>query len=144
MRTRIKLDVFPIEKDGFHIKLPVKVNGKNGLFILDTGASKTVMDVSVIHDFIDQPDIKPLEQLTSGIGTNSMEGHLVYIHELQLGKIKIKEFPCALLDLKHVNIAYGTLGLEKIVGVIGGDILQQYKAVINYSKSVLVLEDVSS
>lgn len=119
----------------------MKINGKDAPFILDTGASKTVMDHNIIHDFVSDPEIIPLEQLTSGIGTNTMEGHMVILQEIKIGRVVIREFPCALLDLKHVNIAYDHLGLEKVAGVIGGDILQHYHAVINYSKSTLILED---
>ena len=44
-----------------------------------------------------------------------------------------------LLDLKHVNVSYDTLGYSAIDGVLGNDVLVKYKAVINYKKLTLSL-----
>jgi len=141
MKTRIPLTVFPIEQDGYHIKLKVWINDQPAVFILDTGASKTVMDKNIVDNFMENPEMTLLEQLTSGIGTNTMESHMVMIKKIKIGRIMIEDFPCAVLDLHHVNTAYDHLQLEKIMGVLGGDILNKYNAVINYEKKFLTLSE---
>lgn len=140
MKTRIPVKIFPIERAGYHIKLQVQINGKPAVFILDTGASKTVMDKAAVEHFVENPDMQLMDQTTSGIGTNTMESHLVVLKKFSVGKLELRNFKCAVLDLKHVNIAYEHLGLTQVAGVLGGDILKKYKAVINYATSTLQLE----
>jgi hypothetical protein len=43
------------------------------------------------------------------------------------------------LDLSTINIAYRQLGHSDVLGVLGGDILMKYKAVIDYRKQELKL-----
>ncbi|OQA10334.1 MAG: hypothetical protein BWY67_01178 [Bacteroidetes bacterium ADurb.Bin397] len=45
-----------------------------------------------------------------------------------------------LLDLSHVNQSYEILKLKPVDGVIGGDLLKRYEAIIDYSKKTLVLK----
>jgi len=51
----------------------------------------------------------------------------------------ITDYNAAVLDLAHVNKSYERLEIEAIDGVLGGDILNDYKAVIDYDKKELVL-----
>lgn len=44
MITTIPLQILPIENDGFHLMIVVKINRKNANLIIDTGASRTVFD----------------------------------------------------------------------------------------------------
>ena len=45
----------------------------------------------------------------------------------------------AVLDLSTISHAYSSLNLPPVIGVLGGDILQRYKAIINYKKLHLKL-----
>ena len=44
-----------------------------------------------------------------------------------------------LLDLTHVNVSYEKLDLPAIDGVLGSDLMMEYKAVIDYQKKELTL-----
>ena len=57
-----------------------------------------------------------------------------------LGKLEIADYYATILDLMHVNQSYEKLDLAPIDGVIGGDILTDYNAVIDYKKMELILE----
>src|SRR3546814_10002684 len=61
------------------------------------------------------------------------------IAELQVGEFLITDFEVAVLDLSHINQAYKKLGLEKVLGVIGSDLLQEYNALIDYGNQTLTL-----
>ncbi len=61
---------------------------------------------------------------------------------LVLGDFEIKDDKMILLDLSHVNESYKLMKLKPVDGVIGGDILKKYKAVIDYGKKVLVVYNV--
>jgi hypothetical protein len=45
------------------------------------------------------------------------------------------------MNLDHVNDAFESMGLEKIDGVIGADILTNHNAIIDYSNLILFLKE---
>lgn len=139
MATRIKLDVFSLDKEGFHIRLKALVNGKDADFILDTGASRTVFDKNVVLDFLPGSALSQHDATTSGVGSNDLQSYSTIIKKLQIGNLLIRRYHCAILDLSHVNMAYEMIGKPKINGILGGDILRKYKAKINYSTKTLTL-----
>lgn len=139
MKTIIPIQVFAIEDDGYHLKIIITINGAMANMILDTGASRTVFDESRIANFLDQDTIEAQDRLSTGLGTNTMESKQTVIDKLQIGTITITDYNAAVLDLTHVNQSYERLEIAPIDGVLGGDILNDYKAVIDYERKELVL-----
>ncbi len=139
MKTILPIEILPIEDDGFHLKVAIKINGKKSSLILDTGASRTVFDANSIGNFVDENEVEEQERLSSGIGTTTMASKKVMLKKIQLGKVVINDYSAAVIDLTHVNQSYEKLELEPVDGVLGGDILIDYKAIINYDKKELVL-----
>lgn len=136
----LPLEIIPIEDDGFHLQLTVQVNGINANFLLDTGASRTVFDKSRIERFA--PGIittSNTERRSTGLGTSSMEIFNGMIERLSLGSIHVFGIDAAFLDLSNVNDSYSYLGISKIDGVLGNDILFRFNAVINLKEKVLSL-----
>ena len=68
-----------------------------------------------------------------------MESHTIILPSIKIGSFKLKNFEAAVLDLSTINQAYISLNLPPIIGVIGGDILQSFDAIINYGKLQLKL-----
>ena len=139
MATRIKLDVFSLDKDGYHVRLKILLNGKEADFILDTGASRTVFDKNAVLEFLPEVDLMQHDSTTSGVGSNELESFSTIIKKLEIGSLLIRRYHCAILDLTHVNMAYQMVGRPKVHGVLGGDILRKYKAKINYETKTLTL-----
>jgi len=139
MKTILPLEIFPIENDGYHIKVVIKVNEKEASMILDTGASRSVFDESRIMAFINGNELESHDRLSSGLGTNTMTSKKVLIEEFQLGEIVIANYEATVLDLMHVNQSYEKLDLNPVDGILGGDILNDYDAVIDYAKKELIL-----
>lgn len=128
-----------IEEDGFHISTSIEINGKKALMIIDTGASKSVFDENRIHQFVGHDQFEKQDKLSTGLGTNSMESKTVNIDSIILKEIEIKNYEATLLNLHHVNFSYDKLNLAPIDGIIGGDILTDFNAVIDYQKRELIL-----
>lgn len=137
--TTVALSIFSLEGDGFHPKLEVGINGQQENVILDTGASKTAFDRQQLAALLSHDDFQEAERLSTGLGTNSMQCFKAIITELRVGDFLIPDFEVAVLDLSHINQAYEKLGLEKVLGVIGSDLLQEYKALIDYDSQTLTL-----
>lgn len=108
--------------------------------VLDTGASQTVLDKNRVHRFVDEKEFEKNEALSTGLGTNSMESHIVHIRKMQLGNLIIKEAQLILLDLSIVNASYEQIGMKPIDGILGGDVLMMHAAVIDFRKKTLKLK----
>ena len=70
-----------------------------------------------------------------------METAVGEIKRIKFGRIRIKNWQVALIDLNHVNDIYKRYHPVQIVGLIGGDILSKYHAVINYELREITLDD---
>lgn len=139
MQTIIPFQVIPIENDGFHLQLTIKINNQNAILILDTGASRSVFDENRIKTFTTNHQTEDLERLSTGLGTNTMVSKKVYLEKLQFNELIIKNYEATILDLTHVNHSYQKLNLNLIDGVLGSDILTDFNAIIDYGKKELHL-----
>lgn len=136
MHLTHKLELVPIEQDGFHIFIQGRINGKHARFLVDTGASRTVVDQKRILRFLQpgEASFEKLEALSAGLGTNSMESHTIVLKSISFGRLVLKNYKTASLDLDHVNQSYGLMKMKQLDGVLGGDLLHRMKAVIDYRK----------
>ena len=123
-----------------HMELNVKINGVSGRFILDTGASNSCVGIGMIDFFKIQAEKS--ETKAAGAGAIDMETQQSENNFLEIGKWKNKNFSLVLFDLVHVNKALTLHEAEKVHGIIGADILQKGKAIIDYNKSVLYLKKI--
>ena len=139
MKTTIPIEIFPIEDDGYHLKIAIAVNGKMANMIVDTGASRTVFDATRIAQFVVYETIEEHDRLSTGLGTNTMESKKVVLNKVEIGAVAITNYQAAVLDLSHVNQSYEKLSLAPVDGVLGSDILVDYRALIDYQKKELRL-----
>lgn len=138
--TSIPLTLLNLQDDGFHLLLEVIVFGKTFKAVLDTGASKTVFDKSIVETHLHEDMVlQHSDMLSTGLGTTSMPSFILRVPDLQVGGLHLKKFEVAVLDLSAINYAYQQLAIEPVIGVVGGDILNQYGGVINYRKLTLTL-----
>lgn len=138
MKINIPLQVIDMQGDGYHLLIDVKIVRKKHKVVLDTGASKTVFDQNILLQTGDI-DLQSTNRLSAGLGTLSMESFTAIIPELKLGRLRLPHFEVAVLDLSTINQAYAQLDHPQVLGVLGGDILMQYNAIINYGKKTLSL-----
>lgn len=138
MRISAPLQIIDLNSDGFHPLLNIKVYGKSFTVVLDTGASKTAFDKELLLKANKKALINDSDILSTGLGTNTMQSFTAIIHDMRIGRLKIPEFQVAVLDLSTINIAYERMGHPQVLGVLGGDILMKYKAVIDYGKQVIM------
>lgn len=140
MIISVPLRIIDLHDDGFHPLVEVMLFEKNFIMVLDTGASKTAFDQTVLSEANETMNILASDKLSTGLGTNTMESFTATVSDLHIGGLPIAEFEVAVLDLSTINTAYGQMGHPQVLGVLGGDILMKYKAVIDYGKRVLKLK----
>ena len=127
------------EFNGCHIFVDVNFgNDENASMVVDTGASKTVVDSNLLAEYLEPIEL-PSELLSAGVNSNI---------DIQLGKLKeftvagftINDYLVGLTDLSHVNDLYEKMGRTKIWGLLGGDFLLKYKAVIDYPNKKIIID----
>lgn len=138
----IPLQLINLADDGFHLLVEITVFDQTKIAVLDTGASRTVFDKALLEGHqnevtIHHDDHAEETQATTLFSTSSTV--LVTFPKLKIGELKLKNYTAVGLDLKSVNATYAQLGHPEIACILGGDILQQYHAVINYKKLSLKL-----
>jgi hypothetical protein len=138
MPTTLKFNLLPIEDDGFHLQSTLKINGKEAVVIIDTGASRSVFDEERIAQFVDNTLLEEHDRLSTGLGTNTMSSKKVNLEKLTINTLDILNYEATILNLSHVNQSYEKLALPLIDGVLGSDILADYKAVIDYGNKEIV------
>ncbi len=121
-----------------HLLIKGKVNGVKGRFILDTGASNSCIDFNRQVKF----EIEAVESETkaAGAGAIGMDTMISKKNKIKFGNWLYKNFSIVLFDLTHVNTALQEHGEKEVDGIIGADILEQGKALIDYDKSCVYLK----
>ena len=135
----IPLQLLDIEGEGFHVMVKGMIHGKEASFLIDTGASRSVFDPNTISTFIDDLEFEKKEGMTAGVGSSDLESATFRIDIFSIGELEIDDYEAVALDLENIHEMYEKLGLPCIDGIIGGDLLKRYKAIINYKSKKLRL-----
>lgn len=136
----IPFEVIGLQADGFHIITEIEIFDKKFKMVIDTGASKTVLDKeTLLNSGINEEEFLNTDILSTGLGTNTMESFMITLPIFKLADWQVKNFTAAVLDLSSINFAYNQIGLDPVIGVLGGDILKLYGARIDYRKNLLTL-----
>jgi len=134
----IPLQIIELEHENYHILIEGNFeDGTPSCWIIDTGASKTVLDknLSSYYELMDSDAMEDYQ--SAGINQGMMETSVGRLTYLRFGDLKITEQKVALIDLNHVNDIYGKYTSYRIAGLLGGDILMQHKCQIDYANKII-------
>lgn len=138
--TKIPLEILTLEDGSYHLLINIVINDNlRGKMVVDTGASKTVIDTALDLPIDENSDIP----YTSGIG-GQVTVNFTKVAKLALGNFIAEELYLAMIDLASVNEAYEQVSQHRIVGLLGSDLLLKHNAIIDYKKQCLFLEECES
>lgn len=132
--SRIKLKLLKSN----HFEMRATINGVKGRFILDTGASNTLIDQQLGEEF--KLKIKKADVKVTGAGATDMDSQISTANHLKIGKWSNRRSMIVLFNLTHVNTGLAVNDVEPIQGIIGTDVLKKAGAVIDYEKKYLYLK----
>lgn len=121
-----------------HLEMSAKINGVEGSFILDTGASSSCIDFSfaeTFHLFSEDSDV-----LAAGAGATDMITKLSRKNEISIHKWTYQKLDIVLFDMSHVNTALENHNASPVHGILGADVLNLGKGVIDYQYNCLYLK----
>lgn len=140
MRYKIPIKTVIIEGGGNHLLVDCKINKKEFILLIDTGASSSIFDIN--NDICKETDLEMVENSGTSSGFNSEIENLRVgnITSLKLNKFKIELENALFTSLNHINKIYKSVKLPQIAGILGCDFLIKHNAIIDLSKQILVLE----
>ncbi|WP_109301565.1 retropepsin-like aspartic protease [Aquimarina sp. AU474] len=121
-----------------HFEVKATLNGIQGNFIVDTGASNSCVGFEAVEKFdlfAQDSDVK-----AAGAGATDMITQLSKKNSIQIGSWSKKRVSLILFDLKHVNEALINHNAEPVDGIIGADVLKSGKAIIDYERKCMYLK----
>ncbi len=121
-----------------HLEVGVSLNGVNGRFIVDTGASNTCVGFDKTIFFRLNSEVSEIK--AAGAGASNMETLLSTMNTLNIGTWSARKMKIVLFDLGHVNEALLAHDAQPVDGIIGADILRKSRAVIDYQKCCMYLK----
>ncbi len=136
---KIKIEIQSLGDDGYHIFCKLKVNGLKCRALIDTGASKTVLSKSLFKKLKLKEFKLTSDNRMTGIQPGTMNTKFVIVDTISIGKLEFINLVSGLIDMKHVDEQYKTLNIQPFQLILGGDILQKGKAVIDYKSKTLKL-----
>jgi predicted aspartyl protease len=125
---------------GNHLFAPVLINRKPAWFAVDTGAALTIVDTKKAHELGLSPLGKTVE-LPNQIEVNDHAAPVATLQNLSLGRIGLGSGPVALIDLTAFRARLRTDGTAvPMDGILGLDILEEYKAIIDCSQQRIYMQ----
>ena len=121
-----------------HLTIKATINGVQGDFILDTGASNSCVGFESIELF--KLKAKKSRTKAAGAGATGMITQLASRNILKLGTWNFVDFNLVIFDLSHVNEALRQHKTKEVQGIIGADVLLEGDAIIDYSSKYLYLK----
>lgn len=122
-----------------HFELMVSIDGVDTNFIVDTGAAKTVVDLS----FARSQNLLLQESTVQvhGLGVSNMVLYTIKSATLMVGEFTLALPQLYAIDLRHVKQSLLEKGVERSAnGIIGADVLNYHKAIIDYANQLLYLQ----
>ena len=120
-----------------HYLLKACINGVEGKFILDSGASSSCVCLSLENKF---KISSKKNKINASSATSNME-------DTRLSKnntIEIRKWRSTInlvsIDMTHINRVLNEKETESVDGIIGADVLKKSKAVIDYESNKLYLK----
>lgn len=121
-----------------HVLIECKVNSINGKFIIDTGASNSCINYLFAKKF--NINFKKAKENASSATDKINETFYSKNNILEIGDLKKTDFEIILFDMSFINKSFIEKNISEVDGILGGDILKEFNASINYKKNEIYLE----
>ena len=129
--------VVELEEETIHLLVKAEAEGlANHWWVVDTGASKSVVDKAVASYFVGEESVG---SMATGLGKEMVETSTGMISNFRLAGISFDLLAVAIVDLHHINEEYTKYSDKIIAGLLGSDFFYREKAVINYKKRIILL-----
>ena len=120
-----------------HYLIEAKINGINGEFILDSGASNSCICITKENKF-------KLQSIKSKISASSATSEMSNTNISKKNSLIIGKWEYTIdlvtFDMSHINHTFNEKEIESVDGIIGADVLKKSKGVLDYKSNKLYLK----
>lgn len=139
MVKSIKFRVIDFANDGYHWLVKCIVNNAEYWLVVDTGATRTVIDQSVLGN----AEIKNHPQgLVIGFGSQTNSIDTTTLSSIWIDGIGFSDFEVAVADLSNLIELYSQMANVKLAGILGCDFLMRNATSINIHRKRIYLKPV--
>jgi predicted aspartyl protease len=121
-----------------HIVINAAVNNVDGIFLIDTGASNSCIDLNKSEKF--KLNFGKYDEQASSATNEIKDTYISKKNSLLIGEYHINDFDIILFNMKHIIKSLLDKDEIEIDGIIGADILIKYDCSINYKKNELLIQ----
>ena len=121
-----------------HIIINAVVNNINGIFLIDTGASNSCIDLNKSGKF--KLNYRKSDEQASSATAEIKETYISKKNSLLINEYSINDFDIILFNMKHVIESLFDKDEIEIDGIIGADILIKYNCSVDYKINTLVIK----
>ena len=136
----VPIEIVELENDSIHIFVSCQINNISYELIIDTGASKTVLDLNSFSEIVTSEIDEDVN--SSGIGAEKIDVKIGNIEHFKIGEIIKTNYNLSFVDLSHINNLYSNYTNKVVHGLLGSDFLYTYNGIINYKEKTLTLENI--
>lgn len=121
---------------GHHL-IQATINGRKGMFVLDTGANMTVIDQSHLRAF----GLSATSgEIGGAVGAGaSGRASRVPVDSFSIGPVKVRQNRVVSSDLRQLLTVLSRVSGMTVNGIIGQDVLGEHRAMIDVAKPMLYL-----
>jgi predicted aspartyl protease len=112
-----------------------KINGKRAFFIVDTGASCSLLNEQAAHRYGFQYRSRSDEQVVGLNGQAKIS--LAFNYDVQIGNVELKQAVFKTRHLAELATIIRANDHIDIAGIIGADILKRYGMVIDFNSNTV-------
>ena len=135
----IPVKLIELDDQSYHLLIEASINNIPLNLIIDTGASKTVFDKTILEGSIHAHESEIQNIRSSGIMADNIDSKMGMAEIFRIGDLELNGYPVVMIDLDAINNLYLTIAGKKIHGLLGSDFLLKFEAVIDYKKLLLIL-----
>lgn len=122
-----------------HLQLVGHLDGRRIDIVVDTGAAKTIVDLSYCRS--EGIAVSDTGQPAAGAGGITVSGYTLGDVRLTLEGLPVRSDGLFAIDLTNTNQKLVMKGADPIRAVIGQDVLRYHQAVIDYATLALFLKE---
>jgi len=123
--------------NGKVLTLSVEINNEKSNFLLDTGASTSVIDLKKLNKFT---SVEPLKSFNISSINKNVNAYQIKINKIKIGESILENINIHVTDLINLNNTLSTNYLSTIDGILGNDIIFELISNINIIKKTITLK----
>lgn len=120
-------------EDNIHIVVNAQLDGTPVRLVVDTGASHSCLCKKSFKSICKTAHFKKADAVL-GIGKSKLNNQLASAQRFELGELLLEDYLFLMLSFSHINKILKIMDLQPIHGLLGGDILFKYNAIIDYKE----------